>query len=194
MSRTVPRISTTSAMCRPVTAQTCGRAKVRRLSLRPTTNSSRVIPRSASFWSISPLAIPNRLSTNPAARNPTRGGSPMALDSRPIANATAIHAMSPSAMAIHTKSIRPPLRVNSSLSSQIVLFVYVRVHSRTGIHSITNHVLPVSTQNHGRPVSSSASAHATMPTAGLDAQPGSPLDAASVSCFLDGKLSEVSAN
>ena len=38
-----------TSMCKLATAQTCGRAMVRRLSFRPTRNSNRVMPRSDNF-------------------------------------------------------------------------------------------------------------------------------------------------
>ena len=53
-----PNTATTTDMCNPVTAHTCGRASVRRFNFRPTVNNSKVMPRSASFWSIAPLAMP----------------------------------------------------------------------------------------------------------------------------------------
>ena len=61
-----PKIAITRPTCRLVTAQTCGRNNVLMSSLRPTVNSSRVMPRS--------VVRPERYFTTPGRIFPVEGG------------------------------------------------------------------------------------------------------------------------
>ena len=73
-------------MCADVVNHTSRRSRIRTSSFRPIAKSNSVTPRSAATSSSGTIPTSRALMTNPAARNPTKGGRRTAIARPPRPN------------------------------------------------------------------------------------------------------------